>query len=32
VVDVDHAHSVSVEVIVGAVKDTGCEVRQTRWE
>jgi copper chaperone CopZ len=32
VVDVDHAHSVSVEVMVGAVKDTGYEVGETRSE
>ncbi|HET7051321.1 MAG TPA: heavy metal-associated domain-containing protein [Solirubrobacteraceae bacterium] len=32
VVDVDHARSVSVEVIVGAVEETGYEVRETRTE
>ena len=32
VVDVDHAPSVSVEVMVGAVQDTGYEVRETRTE
>ena len=31
-VDVDHARSVSVEVMVGAVHDTGYEVRETRTE
>jgi copper chaperone CopZ len=32
VVDVDHAQSVSVEVMVGAVEDTGYEVRETHSE
>jgi copper chaperone CopZ len=32
VVEVDHARSVSVEVMVSAVQETGYDVRETRTE